>query len=112
MSQLPEGRKPLDDIWFAKKIYSLDEEIDKMLESRNFPENTCPASRHVQMMAESLAETGNYPMLQEDPKHCAGSIASVVSSLYAARSFLQELGYTWTADGYGNVKWVLVKNPD
>lgn len=106
MGQLPEGRKPLDDEWLVKRAYSLDEEIRRMVKSRRFMENTCPASRHVQMMAEDLASVGKYPMLVEDPKHCAGSIASVVNSLYAARTFLKSLGYTWEIDANGDVNWV------
>jgi hypothetical protein len=35
--------------------YSLEKEILRMQESRDFPNNTCPASRHVQMIAEDLA---------------------------------------------------------
>jgi hypothetical protein len=112
MAKLPEGRKPLDPEWFGKQIYSLDREIQRMNKSRKFMENTCPASRHVQMMAEDLAKVGKYPMLQEDPKHCAGSIASVVNSLYSARSFLQSLGYTWEIDSNGNVNWVKEETKD
>lgn len=106
MGQLPEGRKPIEPDWFKKQIYSLDREISRMIKNRRFMENTCPASRHVQMMAEDLAKIGRYPMLQEDPKHCAGSIASVVNSLYSARTFLKSLGYTWEIDSNGDVKWV------
>lgn len=106
MAKLPEGRVPLDSDWFDKKSYSVEDEIKRMLDSRRFPENTCPASRHVQMIAEDLASVGKYPMLTEDPKHCAGSIASVVNSLYSARTFLQSLGYTWEVDNNGNVTWV------
>lgn len=105
MSKLPEGRKPLDDGWFVAKAYSLENEIKRMVDSRNFPENTCPASRHVQMMAEELAAVGRYPMLNEDPGHCAGSLAAVVSSLYQTRSFLSSLGYTWTVNDDGIVEW-------
>ena len=85
--------------------YSLEKEILRMQESRDFPNNTCPASRHVQMIAEDLASVGKYPMLKEDPGHCAGSIASVVTNLYEARSFLASIGYSWSVDDHGNVKW-------
>jgi hypothetical protein len=86
--------------------YSLEKEIKRMKKSRRFMENTCPASRHVQMMAEDLAKIGKYPLLQDDPKHCAGSIASVINSLYEARTFLKSLGYTWKIDDNGNVNWI------
>jgi hypothetical protein len=85
--------------------YSLEKEVKHMIESRHFPDNTCPASRHVQMMAESLATSGKYPLMDDDPRHCAGSLASVVSSLYQTRSFLKSLGYTWTVNEDGIVEW-------
>lgn len=58
---------------------------------RNFPQNTCPASRHVQLMAESLARFGKYDMLQEEPAHCAESMFATVGSLYGERSKVVEL---------------------
>ncbi len=79
--------------------------ISNMETHRDFPNNTCPASRHVQMIAEELYNIGKYPMLLEDPKHCAGSLASVVSSLYQTRSFLLSLGYSWSVDKDGNLTW-------
>lgn len=111
MSQLPPGRKPLSDEWFKKTTEALELEMVAMLQNRDFPHNTCPASRHVQIMAESLIEQGGYPMFDEDPRHCAGSIVSVLSSLYSARSFLKELGYTWTMQD-GNIIWVPSKDSD
>lgn len=110
MGELPPGRQPLDNEWFSRQIETLEKEMSQMLKYRDFPNNTCPASRHVQMMAEALAGTGSYPMFEEDPKHCAGSIASVVSNLYAARTFLDQLGYTWTTDGNNNTKWIPKNN--
>ena len=106
MGEIPPGRQPLDNEWFAKQMAVLDQEMAQMLKTRDFPNNTCPASRHVQIIAEALAETGSYPMLNEDPKHCATSMASVLSSLYAARTFLQNLGYTWKIDENGNTIWI------
>lgn len=49
---------------------------------------TCPASRHAQMIAEAVGARRPYPMLQEEPEHCAGSILSAVGSLYEARLLL------------------------
>lgn len=54
--------------------------------------NTCPASRHVLLMAERLMTKGGYPMLAEEPDHCAGSLASVVESLWKARKKLRKHG--------------------
>lgn len=75
--------------------------LRRMNRRRDFPENTCPASRHAAMMAEALIREGAYPMIESEPAHVGGSIAATVSSLWEARSFLQKLGYDWTvtADG-------------
>lgn len=86
-------------------MYDIEKEIDRMDSCRDFPNNTCPASRHVQMIAEGLYSIGNYPLLQDDPQHCASSIASVVSSLYQTRSFLLSLGYSWSVNEDGNLEW-------
>lgn len=58
--------------------------------ARNFPHNTCPSSRHVQMMAEGLLR-GGYPMLQEEPEHCAVSMLATVEALYKARTELARI---------------------
>ena len=59
--------------------------------ARRFPENTCPASRHVHTMADNLTRKGGYPMLTEEPEHCAGSLYSVLESLWKARTELAHL---------------------
>jgi hypothetical protein len=79
--------------------------LRRMERDRNFPHNTCPSSRHVQMIAEGLAKDGRYGMIEDDPLHVAGSLATVVSHLYQARTFLAELGYTFEPDGDGRVAW-------
>lgn len=66
------------------EIKNLRKRVNK---ARKFPDNTCPASRHVQMMADGLARTG-YPMLQEEPEHCAQSLYATVAALYEARTEL------------------------
>jgi hypothetical protein len=80
-------------------------EIERMEEARDFPNNTCPASRHVQLIAEAMIKAEKYSMLDDDPEHCAVSLASVVSSLYQTRSFLLGLGYNWRVDENHNVEW-------
>lgn len=80
--------------------------LRRMRRNRRFPDNTCPASRHAQLVAETLAEGRDYPMLREEPDHVAGSIASVVGDLYAARTMLDRLGYTWTIRPDGASVWV------
>lgn len=77
----------------------------RMRRARRFPQNTCPASRHAQLIAQTLAGGQDYPMLREEPGHVAGSIASVVADLYAARTMLDRLGYTWTVRPDGAVIW-------
>ena len=54
--------------------------------ARNFPTNTCGASRHVAMMADALIKPGRYPMFEEEPEHCAASLFDTVESLWSARS--------------------------
>lgn len=109
---LPEGRKPLSDDWYARQSKLHSSDIDRMQNHRDFGVNTCPASRHTQMIAEALSQAHSgsklrelYPMLEEEPEHCAASIASVVNSLYQARSFLKSLGYEWRSLGNGDVEW-------
>lgn len=66
--------------------------------ARDFPFNTCPASRHVYMMADALAKGQTYHMLTEEPEHCAGSLYSVLLSLWTARTALARLGYDFDGD--------------
>ena len=56
--------------------------------ARNFPENTCSASRHLHLMASQLAAGKPYPMLQEEPAHCAMTLLSVLESRWKARTEL------------------------
>jgi hypothetical protein len=59
--------------------------------ARNFPVNTCPASRHLHMIAEALASGGPYPMLAEEPEHCAQTMFAVLEALWKARTRLAKL---------------------
>jgi hypothetical protein len=73
----------------------MDKETKKAMERadklRDFPNNTCPASRHTQMIGESLVRKKPFAMLTEEPDHCGGSILSTVASLYEARSRVMRL---------------------
>ena len=60
-------------------------------DARNFPHNTCPASRHAQIIGEMLIQKKSYPMLHEEPEHCGETILSVVTSLYLARTEIEKL---------------------
>lgn len=102
---LPPGRYPLGSDWVAEHLARVNTDIKQMQRSRDFPVNTCPASRHTQSIAEGLV-AGGYPMLASDPEHCGGSIASTVRSLYEARSFLHSLGYTWRVNDEGKSEWI------
>lgn len=62
--------------------------------TRKFPANTCGASRHVQMIAESLIREKPYPMLQEEAEHCGADMLATVASLYAARTKIAEMEAT------------------
>lgn len=53
--------------------------------ARRFPANTCGASRHVHGMALQLARGWT---LQDEPRHAAESMLSVLEALWKARSEL------------------------
>jgi hypothetical protein len=72
----------------ANRPRNLMRRIDR---ARNFPVNTCPASRHVQMIGEALIRGQKYMMLDEEPEHVGGSLLSVVESLYKARTEIARL---------------------
>ena len=59
--------------------------------ARKFPANTCPSSRHLHLMADMLASGKPYPMLEEDPEHCAQTMYAVLESLFKTRTELQRL---------------------
>lgn len=67
--------------------------------ARNFPTNTCPASRHLHIMAERLASGKKYHMFDEEPEHCAGTMLAVLESLWKARTELARLKAPSTASG-------------
>lgn len=52
---------------------------------------TCPASRHLMLMADALAAGKSYPMFAEEPQHCAVSIYAVLESLWKARKEIRRL---------------------
>jgi hypothetical protein len=64
--------------------------LRKVRKARRFPDNTCPASRHVQIMAECLIRGEPYDMIESEPVHVGESMLSVVTSLYEARTELAE----------------------
>jgi hypothetical protein len=62
-----------------------DDLLERMNNARDFPANTCGASRHAAMIAEALCRQEDYPMLAEEPEHCGGSIAATVAMLWECR---------------------------
>ena len=58
---------------------------------RKFMVNTCPASRHVHMMANNLMRYGKDYIIESEPEHAAGSLYSVLESLWKARDELAKL---------------------
>lgn len=60
--------------------------------ARQFPVNTDPCVRHVQIMGETLGAGMPYPMLDEERGHCAISLLAVVAALYEARTTLAAAG--------------------
>lgn len=67
----------------------------RVTRARRFMVNTCPASRHVHMMADELAAGHTYHMFEEEPEHAAGSLYSVLESLWKARLELIRLKGSW-----------------
>ena len=66
-------------------------EVKRIRKARNFPINTCPASRHTQMMGEAMVRGKPYPMMEEEREYCGGSILSTVASLFEARTERDQL---------------------
>lgn len=60
-------------------------------DARRFPENTCPASRHLEMMAEALANGESYAMFTSEPEHCAGTMYAVLVALWELRTRLENM---------------------
>lgn len=57
--------------------------------ARNFPDNTCPASRHVHLIADQLTRKRRCNVEEcWDAEHIAGSLYSVLESLWKARTEL------------------------
>ena len=63
--------------------------VKRMRAARNFPAGTDACSRHVALMAETLAKNKPYPMLDEEREHCAISLATTVAMLWEARAAIR-----------------------
>ena len=72
------------------KLAQQDDLVKRMNDARDFPANTCGASRHAAMIAEALCSGEDYPMLAEEPDYCGGSIAATVAALWECRTKLAQ----------------------
>ena len=72
------------------KLAQQDDLVKRMNDARDFPANTCGASRHAAMIAEALCSGDDYPMLAEEPDHCGESIAATVAALWECRTKLAQ----------------------
>ena len=59
--------------------------------ARDFPENTCSASRHLHMIAERMAAGKPYPIHPAEIEHFAETMLSVLESLWKARTEIERL---------------------
>lgn len=60
-------------------------------ERRKAPLVTCPASRHVHLMADALRKRGKYHMFDEEPLHCSEGLYVTIYALWKARHRVIEL---------------------
>lgn len=65
-----------------------DDLVKRMNDVRDFPANTCGASRHAAMIAEALCKGDEYPMLADEKGYCGESIAATVAELWECRTKL------------------------
>ena len=87
-SELSASTDELGDVAEKRRLRNLRRRVAN---ARDFPENTCPASRHLHLMASALATGKQYPMLTEEPMHCAETMLAVLESLWKARTELARL---------------------
>lgn len=68
----------------ANKLSNLRRRVNR---ARKFPDNTCPASRHVHLVAEQLLRKPPFfdPL---EAEHVAESMLAVLESLWKARTTL------------------------
>lgn len=59
--------------------------IRRVNRARNFPINTCSASRALVIWAESILHAGNFGPLEGDAEHVATCMLEVVESLWKLR---------------------------
>lgn len=96
---MPTTRRPprdTFDVLPANKLVNVRRRVNRIRNKHGF-KITCPASRDLQMIADVLAAGRPYPMLEEEPEHCAVTMLAVLESLWKARA--RELKATAARDG-------------
>lgn len=68
-----------------RRLRALKRRVNRV---RDFPKHTCPASRHLHMIADALAANKPYWMLLEEPQHCAETMYAVLENLWRIRKVL------------------------
>ena len=64
----------------------------RALTAKRFGKNTCPASRHAMMIAESIERGDSFWCdCKEDAEHASASLYSVLESLWKARTRIAKL---------------------
>ena len=72
----------------ANKLANIRRRVNR---ARNWPLNTCPASRHLHAIADDLLRGSMYMVEGEEAAHAAGTMLSVLESLWKARTKLDKL---------------------
>jgi len=65
--------------------------IERLWKARNFPTNTCPASRITEALGLALLDDQPYPLLDEEPQEVGTCLVSTAASLYEARTEIERL---------------------
>lgn len=71
----------------ARDLANLRRRVDRLRRKHGFAV-TCAASRHLQQIADTLADGIPYPMLEEEPEYCAGTLYAVLERLWKAEAEL------------------------
>lgn len=81
----------------APACWSIRNILARLTRARRFPDNTCPSSRHAQLIGEALAGRGGKRYAEwlanspEDREHIASSILITVEMLFKARNEIARL---------------------
>ena len=82
----------------AKRLANLRRRVNR---ARNFPTNTCAASRHVHIIAENLIRYGVDHITNEEPRHAAESMLVVLEQLWKLRTKVMHSNPPYNRRGLG-----------